>query len=291
MRSVGMVEGFGPVRVEIEQQGGDDYSRTADTVSRMERAIARGSRDSAIIHIADSIRAQTPYTDEGHLLDAAFDWIRANVSFQPDPPEDELLIEPGLLVRLPRPKRRGDCDDFTMLAGALLSAIGYSTRVVTIRADRRDPDRFSHVFLEVDLLDGSAVPFDASHGREAGWRAPFDFGEQKWERIPPGGNMSGLGQAIPIDVATISGQQPYGAWWQQILSTGLRIGERIGTATAQTMARPPGTMIAGPEGQHIQYDIYGMPYQPRFGRPLPWLLIGAVVIGGVLLLSRRKGGG
>ena len=64
----------------------------------------------------------------------------------------DFLITPPVLLAMKRPA--GDCDDFTMLACALLEANGVPWEIVTVATERADPRRWSHVYCRAVLPDG-----------------------------------------------------------------------------------------------------------------------------------------
>lgn len=69
----------------------------------------------------------------------------------------------------------GDCDDFTVLLGTLLAAIGHKTRLKVIATDkpRRRKAPFSHVYLQ-DLIGGQWITLDASDKKyNFGYEYPF----------------------------------------------------------------------------------------------------------------------
>jgi len=83
--------------------------------------------------------------------------------------------------------RMGDCDDFTMYTAALLHAIGIQdVRFVTVRADGRAPDEFSHVYV-IAYHGQERIPLDTSHGYVSGWETPQIFGQPKEWPIGAGG--------------------------------------------------------------------------------------------------------
>jgi hypothetical protein len=94
----------------------------------------------------------------------------------------DMLIAPAVLVRMAMPQE--DCDGFTMLVCALLENLGVPWCIVTVAADRSDPDRWSHVFPMALFPDGSNVAMDASHGRFPGWMVPKAdiFRWQAWDK-------------------------------------------------------------------------------------------------------------
>jgi hypothetical protein len=69
--------------------------------------------------------------------------------------------------------RAGDCDDMTIVLGAMLEAIGHSVRIVVTGTNPRTPDVFTHIYIEV-LYRGRWVPLDATMPHPMGWapRAP-----------------------------------------------------------------------------------------------------------------------
>jgi len=267
-----------PVRVLRQQHRGSDNARTAQTVQRMREHIALAAGSPIVVDAIASatvgLARNSPPLD---IVEAVFAWIKRNVTFQNDPPQDELLIDPRVLLALPRGQRKGDCDDFTMLGAAMLATLGFTSRIVTIKADQRDPTRWSHVYLEVELPDGRRMAFDASHGLEVGWEAPDNYGLQRW-----GGTML-LGSLAAGE-----------SWQQQLLSTGLTFADRIGQAYAQRVAVPVGTVIQTPEGMIARGPSTSAvgPILPQIslggGQDIvPWILIigGVIVLGTVL--SRR----
>jgi hypothetical protein len=276
----------------------NDRVRTAQTILRMQRAIDAGRNDPVV--------AAAAHEAVGHLgtaapldrrLNAVFTWIQDRIRFQDDPPSDELLLEPGLLLRLPPAQRAGDCDDFAMLGSAMLGSLGIPTRLVTIRADRSDPTRYSHVYLDIPLAGGGRIPFDASHGPHAGWEAPVHFGGRVWSSSMIGHTSIGLGQFFDPFASMALASQPTAGAGSQVLQSLLRIGEGFATSFQHRLANPPGTYITGPGGTYYR----GPENQPAFppflptlsigggAQILPWVLAGVGVIVLVSAIGGRKG--
>jgi hypothetical protein len=270
-----------PVRVLRNEHRGTDHQRTAQTVERMRAHIALAIGHPTVVDAAQRATAGlSADASPRDLVEAVFAWIRRNVTFRNDPPEDELLIDPRVLLELPRARRVGDCDDFSMLGAAILGTLGFASRIVTIKADQRDPSRWSHVYLEVFLPGGERVAFDSSHGLEAGWEAPHNYGLARW-----GGGMllGGLGDGFVLDPVTL----PAGGLKQQAAGVGLTFLDRIGQAYAQRIAVPEGTVIQTPQGM-IARGAPGPvgPILPQLSLGgatdiLPWVLI----IGGVIVVA------
>lgn len=113
-----------------------------------------------------------------------FWWVKHCVRFQTDErtmievgldQEQDLLINPALLVRMKNPKE--DCDGFSMLAAALLKVLGVDCSLCVVAVDPRQPERWSHVFViaHFENLNGKteSMPLDTSHGSGPRWMVPL----------------------------------------------------------------------------------------------------------------------
>jgi hypothetical protein len=82
-----------------------------------------------------------------------FEFVRRKVRYTRDPYRREFIKTPEVHLRqiFETGMGFGDCDDFTVLLGALLRSIGYAVRIVVIRSPWNKKDEFNHVFLEVHL--------------------------------------------------------------------------------------------------------------------------------------------
>ncbi len=80
------------------------------------------------------------------------------------------LISPEVLIRMERPE--GDCAIFSECVAAFLTALGVPFEFVTVAANPKEPEIFSHVYLYAVMPDGSRLPLDASHGDYPGWQVP-----------------------------------------------------------------------------------------------------------------------
>lgn len=109
------------------------------------------------------------------VIRAIFDWIQHNVFYVHDPTGVELLTTPGVLVeQADAGVAAEDCDSFVALAHALFNSLGVPTRSVIWKADRRAPDQWSHITLEV-----------------------FDAGAKRWIHLDPIMKDKPLGWAPP----------------------------------------------------------------------------------------------
>jgi hypothetical protein len=169
---------------------------TETTVGRMAALIRQSASDSAVLSVTREIHQQaagepTPSNEVAR----AWWWVKNHVHFRhhdrqicemlgecEGPGNYQLLIDPAALLRAPihiqgygwLKSREGDCAVFTMLVLAILCALGYRRlRIVTVEADRRRPNEYTHVYGAAYLDDaGLWCPLDASHMDAPGEEVP-----------------------------------------------------------------------------------------------------------------------
>lgn len=73
--------------------------------------------------------------------------------------------------------RAGDCDDMTILLGAMLKSTGHPVRLVLAGFRPGKPHSYSHIYPEVNVR-GRWIAIDASMERPIGWAPPA-----LWKRI------------------------------------------------------------------------------------------------------------
>ncbi len=71
-------------------------------------------------------------------------WVQKNIRYVLDPLKIELLQSPDVTLT----RKQGDCDDQTALMCALLTALGYTCRMVAIGFA---PGTYAHVYAEVNI--------------------------------------------------------------------------------------------------------------------------------------------
>lgn len=128
-------------------------------------------------------------TGQGDPLSDAFWFQKGRVGFQRDEitaepmrrfiddEAVEVLIRPRDLANMRQPKE--DCDGFSTSTAAMLRSKGIPCSFVTIAADGREPNRYSHVYLACYPPGGQRIALDVSHGEYPGWEAPNMFGKKK----------------------------------------------------------------------------------------------------------------
>jgi transglutaminase-like putative cysteine protease len=142
------------------------YLGTARTVEHIKTLIQAGARDFYVRQKAIDIlleRRVKPKDYRGEIK-ALFEWVQQNVRYTKDPVRVEMLHSPRRMLEL----RAGDCDDMTILLGAMLEAIGHPIQLVLAGPDPYRPLLFSHIYLEVDYK-GQWIPLDPTMPYPMGW--------------------------------------------------------------------------------------------------------------------------
>lgn len=263
-------------------------------------ALAGGSVRSQVLAIYDWVKDRVSFIEDEQALDA--------VGIDPD---KELLIKPDRLLAMSEPK--GDCDDYSMLLACMLIAaklpIGIS--YVTIAADSTNPERYSHVYVSVQLPDTSYLALDASHGPYAGWEETKIFSKIHWNikrldanevreyevrRMQDVNRKSGVGWTVPPrrsfsqasqELGQLAGMHGIGAIdWGNIINMGVNSASKI--LSARYGVPPEGTSVYTRDANGNITQTVRNPLSASFGTfpatesgdILKWGLIG----GGLLLV-------
>ena len=104
---------------------------------------------------------------------ALFDWVRRNIRYTRDIFRVELLHSARRMLEL----RAGDCDDMTILLGAMLMSTGHPVRLVLAGFRPNKPHVYSHIYPEVNVR-GRWIPIDPTMQRPIGWAPPA-----LWKRV------------------------------------------------------------------------------------------------------------
>jgi Transglutaminase-like superfamily len=108
----------------------------------------------------------------GEVL-ALFDWVQRHVRYTRDIYRVELLHSARRMLEL----RAGDCDDMTILLGAMLMSTGHPVRLILAGFRRNRPHVYSHIYPEVNVR-GRWIAIDASMPRPIGSAPPA-----RWKRV------------------------------------------------------------------------------------------------------------
>jgi transglutaminase-like putative cysteine protease len=148
---------------------------TLVTAALIARLVRQGAKDFYVRQKAIEIlrAAGVRPKDRFGEVCALFDWVRRNIRYTRDIFRVELLHTARRMLEL----QAGDCDDMTILLGALLTSVGHPVRLVLagFRADR--PHVYSHVYPEVQVK-GRWMAIDPTVSRPMGWAPPA-----LWKRV------------------------------------------------------------------------------------------------------------
>jgi transglutaminase-like putative cysteine protease len=131
--------------------------------------IRQGARDFPVRQFAIRIfrRAGIRPKDRLGEVAALFRWVQREVRYTRDILRVETLHTARRMLEL----RAGDCDDMTILLGAMLLATGHPVRLALAGYAPGRPHSYSHIYPEV-LLHGRWIPADATMPYPLGWEAP-----------------------------------------------------------------------------------------------------------------------
>ena len=142
------------------------YLGTLKTAEQVSDLIKNGAKDFTVRQSAIDILMRREVRPKDYLgeIKALFEWVQHNIRYTKDTFRVEVLHSAKRMLEL----RAGDCDDMTILLGAMLEAIGHPVRLVLSGANPARPDMFSHIYLEVLHL-GRWIPLDATMPHPMGW--------------------------------------------------------------------------------------------------------------------------
>lgn len=130
---------------------GDNVSpeaRFKSVVKYLKELIEDGLRDEYVRRKAVSIvdRAGVKGHDELGEIRAIVKWVQNNVVYRKDPIDVEYFMSARRILKdVEQGRSAADCDDFVIVAGALLGSIGYQTGALIV--DSNADGIFNHVML------------------------------------------------------------------------------------------------------------------------------------------------
>ena len=130
---------------------GDNVSaenRFKSVVTYLQQLIEDGLRDEYVRRKAVSIvdRAGVKGHDELGEIRAIVKWVQNNVVYRKDPMNVEYFMSARRLLKdVEEGRSAADCDDFVIVAGALLGSIGYPSGALIV--DSNNDGVFNHVML------------------------------------------------------------------------------------------------------------------------------------------------
>lgn len=142
------------------------------TVSIIKRVIRNYSKKPLWRSLAVKITNGARQRDFRAEAEKIFNFVRDRIRFVKDIEGVETVQTPDVTLF---DLKAGDCDDFAVLLGTLLTAIGHKIRLKVIsnvpqRGFKKPP--FTHIYLQ-DFIGGKWVSLDASDKRyKFGWQYP-----------------------------------------------------------------------------------------------------------------------
>ena len=136
------------------------------TAAHVGRLIRDGAGDFYVRQKAIDILMERGVPAKDYLgeIDALFRWVQRHVRYTKDPFRIEVLHSARRMLGL----KAGDCDDMTIVLGALIKSVGHPVRIVLTGPDSLRPDLFSHIYLEARHHD-QWIPLDATMPYGMGW--------------------------------------------------------------------------------------------------------------------------
>lgn len=186
---------------------------TAQTIRRMRDLVSEGKRDFRVRKVATQLCQQCRSKDYSCYARSIFEFCRDKIQYVFDPSGVELLESPYKILEA----GAADCDSIVMLLAAMLESVGFPCEFVTIKADVKRPDDYSHVFLRCKVTKVGWVDMDATMPNQPfGWGPPASYPRTFWPASNDqaenheGDKMAGLGQIPHLEYA--KGQVPGGIW-------------------------------------------------------------------------------
>lgn len=112
---------------------------TLETLKVMARFVKAARTDPNIIQAAIDITYPLSGKDWVGVIQRVHEYVRDDIRYIHDPVDVEKVQSPDLTIAI----GAGDCDDKSVLSGALLEALGHPVRLVALRFDGHA--NFSHV--------------------------------------------------------------------------------------------------------------------------------------------------
>lgn len=190
------------------------YLGTAATIERMREFTTKYKRDFNIRKLAAKIIKNCPAKDYYCYAKALYEFCRDRIKYAYDPHMVELVESPLRVLEA----GIADCDSICVLLASLNESIGLKTRFRTIKADRKRPDDFSHVYCVVRVpqsrysqthIAGWIAEDATLPDKQFGWEpsGPQVLGFKDWaaSKDKDGEDENGVGGLSAMNVPNIAG--------------------------------------------------------------------------------------
>jgi transglutaminase-like putative cysteine protease len=160
------------IRILRVPRGSTGTLRTAKIIAKL---VQDGAKDFYVRQKAIEIFRTYNVKAKNRMgeVSALFDFVKRNIRYTRDIFRVELLHSARRMLEL----RAGDCDDMTILLGAMLLATGHPVRLVLAGFRPNRPHAYSHIYPEVNVR-GRWIAIDATMDKPIGWAPPAI-----WKRI------------------------------------------------------------------------------------------------------------
>lgn len=199
----------------------DGWHGTLRTVREMEKLVDEGKKDPTVQFTARQIARKFHSKDYVGQANGLHEFVRDYIHYVRDPIDVELIHAPLFTLKA----RAGDCDDQAILLRALAESIGFNSRFKTIKADKKFPNEYSHIYSEIEVPGKGWMPSDTIvEGKKLGWEAGAQYPSRTW------GGLGMFGEE-----AAASGTQLnfWGKLAQGFQNSASSIGNVLGQAAAQ----------------------------------------------------------
>jgi len=143
---VGEINGKPTYKVKIKN--------LSQTVGIIRSFILEGSQNPNLRLLVSRILKNCKSKNFPCYVEKIVEFVRSNVKYVDDPQRMEVLQSPERTLHL----GMGDCDDFTILTGALLRTAGFPVRIVL--GDVNGDGKYEHVYLKVMLPNKTWLTVD-----------------------------------------------------------------------------------------------------------------------------------
>jgi hypothetical protein len=188
-------DALGPVRYRVQELGPHPDTQVGITINLMRRLVREDAQCPEFRQHAREVIGDGSHYEQARSMSRAYEHVGRVMTFARDEavgagvsgvggldPADivEVIIRPvDMMKYAAMGKAVGDCDDHSMYLACLLECAGVEdVRFVTVAADGRAPEQFSHVYV-VAYPDGIRTPLDASHGKYVGWETDNKFNRRE----------------------------------------------------------------------------------------------------------------
>lgn len=170
---------------------------TSETIKRMFELVDHAKTDAKFQDLVYSMTRGLPNKAYRQEVDRLFRWIKGNIRYTRDPYGVELVQDVWTTLN----RQRGDCDDLSILLGAMAEVMGCPVRFCTV-STRKDKEPV-HVYPDV-FVGGRWISYDPTVASSVpGWKPIQGITDRVcWKRADVGisgydeTNVEGLGSSM-----------------------------------------------------------------------------------------------